>query len=117
AGDGKTDLYGVLNFPSNFDPSKKYPLLVNVYAGPSTNGARETFVMPSSLAELGFLVASFDSRSAAGRGKRFLDAIYLKLGITEVDDQASGVKSLWNRPYVDKERVGIYGTSYGGSVS
>src|SRR5262249_32614340 len=47
AADGTTDLYGIMNFPSNFDPTKKYPLLVNVYAGPETNGARETFVMPS----------------------------------------------------------------------
>jgi dipeptidyl-peptidase-4 len=46
-----------------------------------------------------------------------MDAIYLKLGVIEVDDQASGVKSLWDRPYVDKTRVGVYGTSYGGTVS
>ena len=117
AADGTTDLYGILNFPSNFDPAKKYPLLVNVYAGPETNGARETFVLPSPLAELGFLVVSLDSRSAAGRGKRFLDSIYLKLGTVEIDDQAAGVKALWSRPYVDKERVGIFGTSYGGYAS
>jgi dipeptidyl-peptidase-4 len=117
AADGKTDLYGLLHRPSNFDPTKKYPLLVSVYAGPGTYGARETFTPPTALAEYGFLVASFDSRSAGGRGKKFLDAIYLKLGMTEVDDQAAGVKSLCDRPYVDKTRVGIYGTSYGGSVS
>ena len=117
AADGKTDLYGLLHFPSNFDPAKKYPLLVSVYAGPATNGARETFTLPSALTEYGFLYATLDSRSAAGRGKRFLDAIYLKLGITEIDDQAAGVKSIGQRPYVDKNRVGIYGTSYGGYAS
>ena len=117
AGDGATDLYGLLHFPSDFDPARKYPLLVNVYAGPATNGARETFSTPSSLTEYGFLVASFDSRSAAGRGKRFLDAIYGKLGTVEIDDQAAGVRSLWERPYVDRERVGIQGTSYGGYAS
>jgi dipeptidyl-peptidase-4 len=117
AADGTTDLYGLLHKPSHFDPSKKYPLLVSVYAGPSTSGARETFTTPSPLTELGFLVASFDSRSSGGRGKRFLDAIYLKLGVTEIDDQAAGVKSLWERPYVDRTRVGIYGTSYGGYAS
>lgn len=117
AGDGKTDLYGLLHRPSNFDPKKKYPLLVSVYAGPETNGARETFGLPNALTEYGFLVATFDSRSAAGRGKEILDSIYLKLGVTEVDDQAAGVKSLWDRPYVDKARVGIYGTSYGGYAS
>ncbi|MFO0815031.1 MAG: DPP IV N-terminal domain-containing protein [Gemmatales bacterium] len=117
AADGVTDLYGILNFPSNFDPNKKYPLLVSVYAGPETNGARETFTTPSPTTEYGFLVATLDSRSAAGRGKKFLDSIYLKLGITEVDDQAAGVKALWSRPYLDKTRVGIHGTSYGGYVS
>ena len=117
AADGKTDLYGILHKPSNFDPAKKYPMLVTVYAGPATNGASEVFAMPSNLAEYGFLVASLDSRSAAGRGKKFLDAIYKKLGQVEMDDQAEGVKSLWSRPYVDKERVGIFGTSYGGTAS
>ena len=117
AADGMTDLYGMLHFPSSFDPAKKYPLLVSVYAGPETNGARETFATPMPLTEYGFLVATLDSRSAAGRGKRFLDAIYQKLGMTEVDDQAAGVKSLWSRPYLDKNRVGIFGTSYGGYVS
>jgi dipeptidyl-peptidase 4 len=117
AADGVTELHGLLHFPSNFDPDKKYPLLVSVYAGPATNGARENFIMPSALTEYGFLVASLDSRSAAGRGKRFLDAIYMKLGVVEMDDQAAGVKSLWARSYVDKNRVGIYGTSYGGYAS
>ncbi|MFT3882276.1 MAG: DPP IV N-terminal domain-containing protein [Gemmatales bacterium] len=117
AGDGVTDLYGMLHFPSNFDPNKKYPLLVSVYAGPETNGARETFTLPSAMTEYGFLVATLDSRSAAGRGKKFLDAIYLKLGVTEIDDQAAGVKALWSRPYLDKNRVGIHGTSYGGYAS
>lgn len=117
AADGVTELHGLLHFPSNFDPKKKYPLLVSVYAGPATNGARETFTLPSTLTEYGFLVATLDSRSAAGRGKRFLDAIYMKLGVPEIDDQAAGVKALGERPYVDKNRVGIYGTSYGGYAS
>ena len=117
AADGKTDLYGMLHFPSTFDPTKKYPLLVTVYAGPATNGANENFVTPNPLTEYGFLVAALDSRSAAGRGKRFLDGIYLKLGTVEIDDQAAGVKSLWSRPYLDKNRVGIFGTSYGGYAS
>ena len=117
AADGVTDLHGLLNFPSNFDPNKKYPLLVRVYAGPATNGARETFTLPDALTEYGFLVATLDSRSASGRGKKFLDAIYMKLGVVEMDDQAAGVKSLWSRPYVDKNRVGIFGTSYGGYSS
>jgi dipeptidyl-peptidase-4 len=117
AADGVTELHGLLHFPSNFDPAKKYPLLIGVYGGPSTNGARETFTLPSALTEYGFLYATLDSRSAGGRGKRFLDAIYLKLGVPEIDDQAAGVKALGGRAYVDKTRVGIFGSSYGGYAS
>ena len=117
AADGVTDLYGMLHFPSDFWPGRKYPLLVSVYAGPETVGARETFTLPNSLTEFGFLVATLDSRSASGRGKQFLDALYLKLGQPEMDDQVAGVKFLGRRRYVDKKRVGIYGTSYGGTAS
>ena len=112
--DGTTELHGMLHRPSQFNPGKKYPLLVTVYAGPDANAARETFTFPNALAEYGFLVASFDSRSAAGFGKKFTDAIYKKFGQPEIDDQAAGVRSLSARPYVDKNRVGIFGTSYGG---
>jgi dipeptidyl-peptidase-4 len=117
AADGATDLYGMLHVPSNLDPKKKYPLLVSVYAGPDTVGAHETYQHPNPLTECGFLVASFDSRTASGRGKRFKDDIYLKLGRVDADDQAAGVKSLADRGYVDLARVGIFGTSYGGTMS
>jgi dipeptidyl-peptidase-4 len=117
AADGATDLYGMLHVPSNLDPQKKYPLLVSVYAGPDTVGAAETFALPNPLTECGFLVASFDSRTAGGRGKRFMDDIYLKLGRVDADDQAAGVKSLAERGFVDSRRVGIFGTSYGGTMS
>ena len=114
AADGVTDLHGMLHKPSNFDPSRKYPVLVSVYGGPATNGASENFTRPNAYTELGFLVVTLDARSAGGRGKKFLDAIYQKLGITEIDDMAAGVKALRERSYVDGSRVGIYGTSYGG---
>lgn len=119
AADGTTTLRGLISFPSNFDPSKKYPVLVAVYGGPASasNTARETFVMPNPLAEFGFLVVNLDSRAAPGMGKRTLDAIYQKLGQVEMDDMAEGVKALWSRAYVDRSRVGIYGTSYGGYSS
>jgi dipeptidyl-peptidase-4 len=117
AADGQTELYGMLHFPSNFKAYKKYPLLVSVYAGPSTTGARETFTLPSAFTELGYLVASFDSRSASGRGKKFLDSIYQHLGRVEIDDQAAGVKALCSRRYIDRNRVGIFGMSYGGTAS
>ncbi|HMJ88258.1 MAG TPA: DPP IV N-terminal domain-containing protein [Candidatus Acidoferrum sp.] len=117
AADDTTDLYGLLHFPSDFNPRLKYPVLVNVYAGPSTTGARESFTTPNALTEFGFLVASFDSRSASGRGKRFLDTIYEKLGTVEIDDQAAGVRALARRIYVNRKRVGIHGTSYGGTAA
>lgn len=117
AADGRTTLYGMLHFPSAFSPRKKYPLLVDVYAGPATSGARETFTLPTLVTELGFLYATLDSRSAAGRGKRSLDAIYQQLGKVEIDDQASGVRALSKRRYVDSSRVGVFGTSYGGTAA
>jgi dipeptidyl-peptidase-4 len=117
AADGVTTLHGMLHKPANFDPNRKYPVLVSVYGGPATNGARETFTTTSPLTAYDFLVVTLDSRSAAGRGKRFLDAIYQKLGTVEIDDQAAGVKSLCGRTYVDCSRVGIHGTSYGGYAS
>ena len=116
AADGQTILRGLLEFPSTFDPSTTYPVLMNVYGGPefTTSTARETFVTPSPLTELGFLVVNVDSRARPGLGKAVLDSIYLKLGVAEADDMAAGIKSLWSRRYVDKSRVGIFGTSYGG---
>jgi dipeptidyl-peptidase-4 len=116
AADGKTVLHGTIQFPSTFDPSRKYPALVSVYGGPASasNTARETFIVPSAITEYGFLIVNLDSRAVPGQGKRTLDDIYLKLGQVEIDDMAEGVKALWNRPYFDRTRVGIYGTSYGG---
>jgi len=110
--------------PSDFDPGKKYPLLVTVYAGPESGTDRERFGVPQAMtelgflvAELGFLVAAFDGRGTDGRGKSFKDSVYKKLGVVEIDDQAAGVKALRTRPYVDGNRVGIFGTSYGGYAS
>ena len=119
AADGKTPLRGIVSFPSNFDPAKKWPTIMAVYGGPASAGstARETFVQPTAMTEYGFLVVNLDSRAAPGMGKRTLDAIYLKLGQTEMDDMALGIKALWSRPYFDKDRVGIQGTSYGGYSS
>jgi len=116
AADGKTTLHGMISYPSNFDPSKKYPVLLTVYGGPASasNTATERFQVPSALTEYGFIVLNLDSRATPGMGRRQLDALYLKLGQTEIDDMAEGVKALWSRPYIDKNHVGIFGTSYGG---
>jgi len=117
AADGTTPLYGMLHKPSNFDPSKRYPVLFSVYAGPATNGAREVFGPPMAWTEMGFLVVTLDTRSAAGRGKKALDAIYEKLGEVEIDDLAAASRYLAKLPFVDGQRVGIFGTSYGGYAS
>ncbi len=115
--DGVTELHGLLHFPSNFDPNKKYPLLLANYGGPATNEFRESFTYPNALTEYGFLVVDIDGRNVRGRGKRLLDQLYGNLGIVEQDDFAEGIKSLYNRPYFDKNRVGVYGTSYGGTTA
>lgn len=115
--DGVTQLDGLIHFPSDFDPNKKYPVILSNYGGPATNAFRETFVNPDPLTEYGFLVLNIDGRNVRGRGKKLLDQLYGNLGLVEMDDFAEGVKSLHNRPYFDKERVGVYGTSYGGTTA
>jgi len=114
AADGRTMLHGLIHFPSNFDPAKKYPSLASVYGGPASAATSERFQTPNPLTEYGFLVLQLDSRAVPGMGKRTLDQIYLKLGQVEMDDMTEGVKALYSRPYFDKHRVGIHGSSYGG---
>lgn len=115
--DGKTVCYGSVQKPSNFDPAKKYPVIISIYGGPATSGVNETFQASNPMTELGFLVATFDGRNSSGRGKKLLDQLYLHMGVAEVDDFAEGMKVLRKRPYVDGTRVGIEGTSYGGYTS
>ncbi|MBN7816112.1 S9 family peptidase [Algoriphagus pacificus] len=115
--DGVTELHGMIHFPSDFDPSKKYPVILSNYGGPATNAFRENFTYPDPLTEYGFLVLNIDGRNVKGRGKKLLDQLYGNLGLVEMDDFAEGIKSLHSRPYFDKERVGVYGTSYGGTTA
>ena len=112
--DGKTQLHGLIHFPSNFDPTRKYPALASVYGGPGSPATTERFTLPSTTTEYGFLVLTLDSRAVPGMGKRTLDEVYQKLGQVEIDDMAEGVKALWSRPYFDRYHVGIHGSSYGG---
>jgi dipeptidyl-peptidase-4 len=108
----------LISYPSTFDPSKKYPVLVSVYGGPGVgNSTNERFGVPSALTELGFIVLQVEARTNPGMGRKYLDAVYLKLGQVEIDDMADGVKALFARPYIDANRVGIFGTSYGGYTS
>jgi dipeptidyl-peptidase 4 len=115
--DGVTPLHGMLHKPHNFDPAKRYPVIFSVYAGPGNTGASENFTSPNPLTEYGFLVVTVDTRAASGKGKRSMDAIYEKLGQVEVDDIAAASRHLATRPYVNGQRVGIFGTSYGGYAS
>ena len=114
AADGKTTLYGTVQYPSDFDPAKKYPMLLSVYGGPESGGIEAGFAASRPTAELGFLLVNLAGRGTMGRGKAFRDAVYGKLGTVEMDDQAAGIQALGKRPYVDLKRVGVYGTSYGG---
>lgn len=115
--DGVTPLHGMIDYPSGFDPSRKYPVLLSVYGGPGSNGVSENFATPSPLTEFGFLVVKMDARSASGKGRKILDQIYQQLGVAEMDDFAAGIKSIRTRPYIDANRIGVYGTSYGGTVA
>jgi dipeptidyl-peptidase-4 len=115
--DGVTELHGMIHFPSDFDPTKKYPVILSNYGGPATNAFRESFTLPDALTEYGFLVLNIDGRNVKGRGKKLLDQLYGNLGLVEMDDFAEGIKSLHDRPYFDKDRVGVYGTSYGGTTA
>lgn len=115
--DGGSLLHGLIQKPSHFDPSKKYPVLFSIYGAPGTNGASESFQRPSAVAELGFLIVKLDARTAAGRGRAFLDRVHKQIGPMEVDDFAAAARSLSGRPYVDRDRIGIFGTSYGGTAS
>jgi len=119
AADGRTDVYGVLFKPADFDPAKKYPLYVQVYGGPSHRNSNsfQTAGPKAQLAQLGYLVWELDGRGTTRRGKKHLTETYLKFGQVDVDDQAAAVKQLRERPYVDGARVGITGGSYGGYMT
>lgn len=118
--DGTTTLYGTMDFPRNFDPTKKYPVLVDVYGGPLPPGPgseTESWAVSSPMASAGFITVNINGRGQNGRGRAFRQAIYRRMGQVEIDDQAAGVKALAQFPYIDTTRVGIHGTSYGGYAS
>lgn len=117
AADGKTKIYGTLHKPTNFDPKLKYPLLVDVYGGPHSKGLSNRFRPVNAYCEFGFCIAKFGNRGTVDRGKEFEDATYLKLGAIDLQDQVDGVKHLSKRAYIDGDRVGIYGHSYGGYLA
>ncbi|MGE5361255.1 MAG: DPP IV N-terminal domain-containing protein [Bacteroidales bacterium] len=121
ARDGKTDIYGLLFRPTNFDPSKKYPVVNNVYPGPQTGstGGRSFSAARGdrqALAELGFIVVTIDGMGTPGRSKAFQDAYYGAMGRDNtIPDQIAGMKELAQKyPWVDVGRAGIWGHSGGG---
>lgn len=129
AADGTTTLYGVILRPSNFDPSKRYPVIDQIYPGPqeqrTPNGltavmfdhAFHSFTQP--MAELGFVVVLVDGRGTPGRSKAFLDLSYGKLSNGGfLEDHVAAIKELGrSRPWMDLDRVGIYGISGGGNAT
>jgi len=120
ANDGKTTLYYKLYKPSNMAPGKKYPVIVNVYGGPHAQRVRNIWQgadFTQYMLQQGYVVFQLDNRGANYRGTAFEFPIYEELGKIEVEDQISGVKHLHSLPFVDKERIGIYGHSYGGYMA
>ncbi len=118
AADGTTDLYGTIHFPPAFDATKKYPVIVETYGGPTIRLVTDRFSAGDTTAALGFIMVTVDNRGTPGRGKAFESAAYLKLGVVDADDQAAAVQHLAKtRSYVDGARVGITGHSYGGYMS
>ncbi|MFC1725057.1 DPP IV N-terminal domain-containing protein [candidate division KSB1 bacterium] len=118
--DGKTDIYGVIFRPSDFDPSKKYPVIDGTYSGPQAVRTPKSFYRGYSnqdmpLAELGFIVVTIDGMGTAMRSKAFHDVSHRDLGDIGSDDHITVLKQLAEKyPYMDLSRVGIYGHSAGG---
>ena len=117
-----TDLNAWMIKPSNFDSKKEYPLLMFVYGGPGINTVNDAWSYGNyfwfeSLAQKGYIVVSVDARGTGYRGKEFKHSTYLQLGKYETEDQIAAAKKLGAMPYIDKNRIGIFGWSYGGYMS
>jgi len=120
AADG-TKLYVEMIKPPNFDPAKKYPVLIFTYGGPHgqivTNSWDPGRLWHESIAQKGYIIFSLDNRGSYGRGHAFETPIYHRFGEVELEDQLAGVKYLKSLGYVDGSRVGIWGWSYGGYMT
>jgi len=123
ARDQQTDLYGLLYKPSNFDPASFYPVLNYLYPGPQTGSVGRRSFSPArsdkqAVAELGFVVVEVDAMGTPGRSKSFHDAYYGNMGDNGLPDQVTTIRQLAaDRPWMDIERVGIWGHSGGGFAS
>lgn len=108
--------------PPDFDPSKKYPLFMYMYGGPGSQSVQNRWggsnlVWFEMLAQKGYVVVSVDNRGTGGRGAVFTKQIYLHLGQKEVDDQIQAAQYFGRLPYIDAERIGVFGWSYGGYMA
>lgn len=122
AADGKTDLYYRLMTPPNMDPGKKYPTLVYVYGGPHSQLVTDNWLGGANLyftflAQQGYVVFTVDNRGTDNRGFEFESCTHRQLGTIEMADQMEGVKFLQGLPYVDKDRMGVEGWSFGGFMT
>ena len=120
--DGLYDNYYRLIKPKDFDPSKKYPVIVYVYGGPHSQMVQNTYMgllrrWEMYMAQRGYLVYVQDNRGTQNRGLAFEQAIHGQCGQAEMADQMVGVKMLMDLPYVDKDRIGVHGWSYGGFMT
>jgi len=126
AADGETTLYGTIFFPPGFKPSKKYPIIDSIYNGPQAithpNGfiGSEAFDADRalSLAQLGFVCVILDSRGTPGRGRSFQEIVYGHMGQHEIPDHVAAIREIAaDRPYMDLDRIGIFGYSFGGYMT
>jgi dipeptidyl-peptidase-4 len=120
--DDGTPLYGKLILPTNFDASRKYPVIVYLYNGPNVQLIHNSFPESGNLwyeymAQHGYIVFTMDGRGSWNRGLKFEQATYKHLGDVEIKDQLAGVSYLKSLPYVDANRMGLHGWSFGGYIT
>ncbi len=117
------ELYCRMILPPDFKESNKYPVIVYVYGGPHSQGVTNTFGYGryhnwfQLMAQKGYIVFEIDNRGTSNRGLEFEQATFRRLGTIEIDDQMTGVNHLKSLPYVDQDRIGVYGWSYGGFMT
>ena len=122
AADGETDLYYRMVKPADFNPEKKYPTVVYVYGGPHANNVQASWHWSSRswetyMAQKGYIVFILDNRGSQYRGRDFEQATFHQLGQIEMQDQMKGVDYLRTLPYVDMNRLGVHGWSFGGFMT
>jgi dipeptidyl aminopeptidase/acylaminoacyl peptidase len=117
--DGKTDMWGLIQRPSNFDPNKKYPIIEYIYSGPGDQYVPKSFTpwlyYLQNMAELGFIVVQVDAMTTSFRTREFEEVCYKNLKDAGLPDRIAWIKAAAEKyPYMDIDRVGIYGCSAGG---